>query len=222
MAVKRKIPKVRTNPNLRRFVPREIKQLEFFTPKGFAQQVQQTVSSEVSLPTLPGELRQLKGLTPAAIARQVKQQLNVREKIAVGATAVVMQEAPILLGLLAIGRKKKKPQWSRDAETIELLFKAKTDVIIIRKIKEGSLTSKKQIEEITKQQTKAFQADKKKQQEQELVKKPNVVQSMIARPLTTAATALSVGAMIALYGPMLWPFVKGMLSELIPGLIREG
>jgi hypothetical protein len=48
MAVKRKIPKLQTDLDRQRFVPREIKQLKFFTPKGFARQVKQAVSREAS------------------------------------------------------------------------------------------------------------------------------------------------------------------------------
>jgi len=215
MAVKRKIPKLQTDLDRQRFVPREIKQLKFFTPKGFARQVKQAVSREASFDKqpVPVELRRLKRLAPKAIVRQVKQELNVKQKLAVGAAAVVAQEAPILFGLLGKSGKKQKQQ----DDTKGLLFKAKTEVILVRKIQEGSLTSKKEIKQIVTQQTKAFNEEK----EQPQVKKPSFVESVIKRPLTTA-TVLTVGAAIALYGPTIWPFVKGFLGELIPGLIREG
>lgn len=216
MAVKRKIPKLQTELDLQRFVPREIKQLKFFTPKGFAQQTKQTISREVSFDKqlVPAELRQLKKLAPKAIIKQVKQELDVKQKAAIGIAAVVAQEAPILFALMA---KRGKKQGD---DTTQLLFKAKTQITLVRKIKEGSLTSKKEIKQIVDQQTKAFESEKEKEQKQ--IKKPGIVESIIKKPLSTAATVLTVGAAIALYGPMVWPFVKGFLGELIPGLIREG
>ncbi len=219
MVIKRKIPKLQTDLDLQRFVPLEIKQLKFFTPKGFAQQAKQTISGEISFDKqlVPAELRQLKALNPKTIINQIGRELNVKEKIAAGAITVVAQEAPFLLALLGKGRTKKKPQ---GINTAQLLLKAKTEVILIRKIKEGSLTSRKQIKQIVEQQTQILQSDKEK--EQQLVKTPTKVQTILKQSLPAVATGLSVVAIVTLYGPMIWPFVKGMLSEIIPGLIREG
>ena len=94
------------------------------------------------------------------------------------------------------------------------MVRAKTDTLLIRKISEGSLTSKKLITEIVKQQQQAYK--------QEIETKRKTTKDVSQKPLYTAVVGVSVAATILLYGPAMWPFVKDLVGQLASDLISEG
>ena len=213
MAKNTKLPKLQREAklSLKSFVPDELKQLNVFTPKGFKKQIKSTLSREADIGAvslIPKEIQNLKRLKPKAVAKAVLGP-SIKQRAATGVTSVIAQEAPILLALLKPRKKQKKT----DA-TIPLLVRAKTDTLLIRKISEGSLTSKKQITEIVKQQQQAYK--------QEIETKRKTTKDVSQKPLYTAVVGVSVAATILLYGPAMWPFVKDLVGQLASDLISEG
>ena len=213
MAKNTKLPKLQREAklSLKSFIPNELTQLSVFTPKGFKKQIKSTMSREADIGAaslIPKEIQSLKRLKPKALARAALGP-SIKQRAAIGVTSVIAQEAPILLALLKPRKKQKKAD-----TTIPLLIRAKTETLLIRKISEGSLTSKKQITEIVKQQQQIYK--------QEIETKQKTVEKVSQKPLYAAVTGMSVAATILLYGPAMWPFVKDLVGQLASDLISEG
>jgi hypothetical protein len=215
---KGKLPKtqreVLIKDNFSKYVPAEIQQLKFFTLKGFKKQIKATISKEVSLKKgdlVPREIRDLRKLKPKALIRSALGP-SLKQRAAMGVSTVIAQEAPILFLLLSKKRKKAN-------NTLPFLNQTRTEVILIRRIQEGSATSRKQIVNIVKQQTATFKREQEAVNKQEKPETENVTGQ---KKLAIGIAGVSIVGMIALYGPALFSTVKNFLGETIPGIISQG
>jgi len=218
MAVKGKLPKLQRElkaaDRFGKYVPSEIQQLKFFTPKGFKKQIKAGISREVSASKKDLVPREIKDLRKLKLKTLIKAALgpSLKQRAAMGVSAVIAEEAPILFLLLSKKRKKTN-------NTKQLLDQTRTEVILIRRIQEGSISSKKQVTDIVKRQMAQFKREQEGEEKQE---KPDVEKVTKQKTLARSIAGVSVAGMIALYGPAVWPVVKGFLGEVIPGIISQG
>jgi hypothetical protein len=110
---------------------------------------------------------------------------------------------------------------------IALLKQLNIQLILTRKLTEKSLTyDSKKKEYVGKDNTRikkqtAFDITKavfspNKQEENKPSNSPTLVKG-----LGTGVGGLGIAAIITMYAPMIWPFVKGLLKEMIPDFIKE-
>lgn len=106
---------------------------------------------------------------------------------------------------------------------VTILKKLNNEMVLSRKLTEGSLKYDKSKKRYTDSKGNKvlpgiFSAKFVEQDEQ----KKSLFAKIEAPSLSTGMAGLGIVAAIVMFGPMLWPFVKGFLGEVVSGIIKEG
>jgi len=110
------------------------------------------------------------------------------------------------------------------AVQVKLLKQFNNQTILIRKLSEQSLTYDTKKKQYVDRQNRRISKKAAFDVGSVTFAKPKQAKETQTKPAITPtkiATGLGVAAIVALYGPMMWPFVKGLLSELLPSFITE-
>jgi len=124
---------------------------------------------------------------------------------------------------VTLPEKPKGKPVREESKQITILKRFNNEIALLRKLTEGSIKYNKENKTYTDYKGKkivpgAFSAKFVEMDE----KKKSLFSKIEAPNLSTIGTGLGIAAMIVMFGPQLWPFVKGFLKEVVSGFIEEG
>jgi len=120
----------------------------------------------------------------------------------------------------------EKPQSKpvrEESKKVTILKRFNNEVTLLRKLSEGSIKYDKEKKTYTNSKgkkllPKTFSAKFVETDE----KKQSLISKIEAPNLSTVGAGLGIIALIAMFGPQVWPFVKGLVKEVVSGIITEG